>query len=478
MDKNSAAQAEVPVLLERLLEILLAHRSAFRQERPYQRAMALVFGELFSFARHTLTQVLLSLGLTQGDWSGWYRLFSHPRFDEQKLSRCLLQETLEHVDRDSPYVVGVDVTHIPRSSRKMPGTGWTRAPGTAPFSRGLGRAQRFLHGAWLLGPHEGFSRAIPLRFLPAFPPKAAAAEAAPAKEWEAGIAFVRWVRGELDRAGRGSQEVLVLGDGAYDTVGFWRGLPEGSLALVRTACNRRLRELPPPYPGRGRRRKYGPQEVPKPGEWLRVRGGWGGVEVGVRGRSIRMRYRVLGPYLRELVPERPLFLIVVGGASWKVGKRAPRRVRREPAFYLVSAKWQGGRWGLPYPVGELLGWVWQRWELEVAHREMKSGLGVGQKQCWNPRSAVVSVQWGAWVYGVLVLAGYRAWGLFGGPPCPGPWWAGARRWSLATLWRGYRAALWGTGDFRALWSGTGADWTKKEQWLAGLANAVGAASRA
>ncbi|MCS6862395.1 MAG: hypothetical protein NZT92_18995 [Abditibacteriales bacterium] len=41
---------------------------------------------------------------------------------------------------------------------------------------------------------------------------------------------------------------------------------------------------------------------------------------------------------------------------------------------------------------------------------MKRGLGVGQMQGWSEQGAVVSVTWAAWVYAVLLLAGYRAWG--------------------------------------------------------------------
>ncbi|MHB0878730.1 MAG: transposase [Anaerolineae bacterium] len=476
MSKDSARANGIPVLLEKLFELLAAHRPAFRQERPFRRAVALVLGEVFSFARHTVTQMLLALGMTEGDWSGWYRLFSHRRFDEAKLSRCLLRQTLEHVAAEEPYVIGVDSTEIARSSRKMPGTGWSRAPGTAPFRRGLHRSQRFLHGAWLTPVQEGYSRAIPLRLLAAFPPKAVAAEVEAAKEWEAGLEFARWVRKELDGAGREGQEQLVLADGAYDTVEFWRGLPERTVALVRTARNRVLRQLPAAYSGRGRRRKYG-ERAPQPAQWLKERLGWQQATVLVRGRYIGMRYRVLGPYLRERAPKQPLMLIVVAGATWKAGRKEPRRARREPSFYLVSARWEEGQWRLPLPPKQILSLLWQRWELEVAHREMKTGLGVGDKQCWNRRSAVVSVQWGAWVYGLMVLAGYRAWGLFGGPPSPGPWWRGAKRWSLNTLWRGYRAALWGTGEFRALWTQTGCDWTKKEDWFAAMANSVAAAAR-
>ena len=115
-----------------------------------------------------------------------------------------------------------------------------------------------------------------------------------------------------------------------------------------------------------------------------------------------MRYRVEGPFLREGLVDHPLFLMVVRGMDRKVNGR---RLKRDPAFYLVSAVQIDDRWILPLPEVELLAWAWQRWELEVAHRELKSGFGLGEKQCWNPRSAVTSVQWSAWVYALLLLAG-------------------------------------------------------------------------
>jgi len=154
-----------------------------------------------------------------------------------------------------------------------------------------------------------------------------------------------------------------------------------------------------------------------------------------------------------------------------------RRVRRDPSFYLVSAVQQEGNWLLPLPVEILLTWAWQRWELEVEHRELKSGFGLGEKQCWNPHSAVISVQWTTWVYAVLLLAGYRTWGLLGGPPGPGRWWRGSRRWSFNTLWRAYRAAFWKNADFRAVWTTTGDNWLKKGDWMAGLWNSVAGAAR-
>ena len=58
--------------------------------------VGLVLGELFNFGRHTITQGLMALGLTDEDWSGWYRLFSHGRYAEARVARLFFRETLQH----------------------------------------------------------------------------------------------------------------------------------------------------------------------------------------------------------------------------------------------------------------------------------------------------------------------------------------------------------------------------------------------
>lgn len=469
MVKNSIQ----PDLMQKLFELLERHRGAFQQERPYWRAVGLVLGELFNFGRQTITQELLALGIVDGDWSAWYRLFSRRRFDEEDLSRCLLGETLEHVDGNEPYCVAIDSTVIHRSSLKMPGTSWLRDVRFSAFRPGIHRAQRFVHGAWLTPLEEGYSRAIPLRFLPAFPPKAISAEAPAQREWQAGLAFLDWLRGGLNQLKRKGQIILALTDGSFDTLGMWRGLPEGVVLATRTARNRCLYWLPTPevHPGPGRPPSYG-ERAPQPADWLHAGlRNWPKQMVRVRGKSIQMRYQLLGPFVREGVPERPLFLIVVKGMHRLVGKKVQHYKHRGPSFYLVSAVQHNGRWQLPFPIETSLSWLWQRWEIEVAHREMKTGLGIGEKQCWNKRASVLAVQWSVWTYAILVLAGYRTWGLCGGPPTPARWWPGARRWSFNTLWRGYRAALWGRTEFRALWATSRDNWCEKETWLTGLENA-------
>jgi len=453
-----------------------AHRPAFGQERCFRRMTALAVAMVVCCGRRTVTQLLLTLGLTDTDWSAMYRLFSRARFDEAKLASCLFGETLRHVGEEEFYVIGTDGTQIPRSSRRMPGTSWLRCPRTPVFGRGIHRAQRFVHGCWFTSIENGYARAIPLRFLPAFPEKAVKAAAASCKEWEAAVDFVRWVRRAMDEV-RPGQRILWLADGSYDTLELWKAVPEGVVAAIRTATNRVLHAYLPPAERRGRR-KYG-ERMPTPGEWMQQwRKGTKVADVLVRGVTRRLRYRIVGPVVRKGVADVPLFLVVVSGQSYQTGKVRIRDKQRRAAAYLVSAQWRDGQWVLPLPPALLLAWLWQRWEMEVAHREMKSSLGVGEQQCWNPRSAIVSVQWSVWVYAVLVLAGYRTWHLSSGPAPVAGWSPQPRRWSFNTLWRAYRAELWNLPPYRATWNPIPGNWPDSTDRINLLWNSLGGAARA
>lgn len=428
-------------LLNHLIELLKVHRHLFRQERVFQRVALLVIAEIVVFARHTITQLLMGVGLTDGDWSSWYRLFSHGRFPYDKVSAVLFEETLKHVTPDEVYVVAGDGTQTRRSSRKMEGVHWLHNPQSPVFKRGIHIAQRWFNGSWLLPTENGYSRALPLRWLPAFTEKSQPQATTPCKEWEAALAFLVWIKEQLKKQGRLQQWILMVADGHYDTLNLWKHLPEGVILLARSAKNRVLWHLPGPHARKNR--QYG-ERAPKPTDYWRERQGWRRLQLQVRGKTRHLQVKVKGPFLRKGAAHRPLFLIIVRGKDNK-------RTRRQPLPFLVNAiQDDSGTWCLPLPVEQLLFWAWQRWEIEVAHRELKSNFGLGNKQCWQPQAAILSVQWSAWVYALLLLAGYRAWGLTNSPSVPTRWWRGSGRWSLNTLWRGYRAALWGEHQFTPL----------------------------
>ena len=65
---DTIIKSEIHPLLQAVMQLLQAQRSAFRQEQTCRRAMGLLFGELFRFSRHTVAQGMLALGITTGGW--------------------------------------------------------------------------------------------------------------------------------------------------------------------------------------------------------------------------------------------------------------------------------------------------------------------------------------------------------------------------------------------------------------------------
>jgi len=449
---NNKEKTENPVLLTELTKLVDKCQKVYRQKRVFNRVKALVMAELFAFGRHTITQLLLTLGIIDEDWSAWYRLFSHKRFDEEKTGEIMIGEMLSEVAETDPFIVGTDGFHIPRCSQTMPGTGWMRGLNTAKFMPGIQRGQRFVEGSWITPVVNGYSRAIPIRCLPAFTMKAVASEAGARTEVEAGLTFLHWTRQQMDKRGRTEQTLVTLNDGSYDTLKFWPGLPTNTIGIVRTARNRCLYELPSAT-AHGNC-KYG-KKAPAPHEFLRKRKKFKYKNIMIRGRERCMRYRVEGPFVRDGLSDIPLMLLVIGGGKRPKGSR---RKNYKPCFFLVSAILVDGVWSLPFSIVDVLTLLWQRWELEVAHRQMKSGLGMGEKQCWNDKATVATVQWSAWIYSLMMLTGYRVWGNDCGAKPPGQWRATPRRWSFNTLWSGIRAEMWQQLDFRASWTWSRDNW--------------------
>jgi hypothetical protein len=291
-------------LLKNILTLLEAHRKIFKQERIYLRVVALVLAELLVFARHTVTQMLWTLGLNEADWSAWYRLFSEGRFQVDQASSVLLAETLKHVREDEIYVVAGDGTQTLRSSGKMEGVGWLRNMRTPPFKIGIHHAQCWFNGSWLMPTEQGYSRALPLRWLPAFTPKAKRQRYEAYKEWEAAVQFVHWLRQQFKVLGREQQPLLMVADGSYDTLELWKQLPEGVSMLARSAKNRILKHLP--SASAHGNRKYG-ERAASPQQFWQQRSGWHKIQWLIRGQQRDLQYRVEGPFLRPAAPATPHF---------------------------------------------------------------------------------------------------------------------------------------------------------------------------
>jgi hypothetical protein len=441
---------------------------ATRQHRTQTRLVLLTLGQLLALGRHTLTQVVVALGGGDQDWSAWHRLFNRERVRLPVLQRQVVRTLVAQLAPGAPLVVALDATQLPRSSWRFPGVGWTRAPRTPKWRPGVHQAQRLEVVSGLLPRSAaGESRAVPIRATYLRSPTTRPIGDVPLQsEGVAGVRLVRWLRLVLTLAVPNERDrpILVLADGAYSTAPVIGRLPRACWLLARCATNRALYAVPTHDPHRrGRKRSYG-ERGPTPQQTLHQRSGWQAVSVLVRGRTIPLTATVTGPWLVRGAGKHPLMLLVVKGIDQV---RAQHRRRRAPQYFLCSAVENAlGQWALPLPLAEALSWVWQRWEVEVMHRELKTGFGLGDQQAWSAAGAIGTTAWVLWTYALVILVAYAVWGL---GPAPGPdlgRWYRPRRWSIGRVRQELRAELWQLGEFQPRWQGLPDPWAEMDAWVA------------
>jgi hypothetical protein len=134
-----------PSLLQTLFGLLPAYRAAVRQERVFYRFAQVTVASVCSLGRHTVSQLLVAMGMAGSDWSAWYRLFNRVRVDLAVVQAVLVRQVVAVVAATAPvFAVVVDGTQLPRTSRKLPGCGYARQPRTPPWRRGIHLAQRYV----------------------------------------------------------------------------------------------------------------------------------------------------------------------------------------------------------------------------------------------------------------------------------------------------------------------------------------------
>jgi hypothetical protein len=110
---------------------------------------------------------------------------------------------------------------------------------------------------------------------------------------------------------------------------------------------------------------------------------------------------VTSVYWRSGGAKRPLRLLVVAPVPYDSGK-GQRKYYREPAFLLTT--------DLKHSAAVLLQAYFDRWQIEVNHREIKDTLGVGQAQVRNARSVPRQPAMVVAAYSALLLAGIQVFG--------------------------------------------------------------------
>jgi hypothetical protein len=210
--------------------------------------------------------------------------------------------------------------------------------------------------------------------------------------------MVKQMRQSLDDAGGAQKILLVPTDGSFcnrtvfcaprdRTEIIARARKDASLCRQAPAGSRRFYDLA----------TFTPEQVRKDDSIP-----WHTTKIFYGGKRRTVRYKEVDPILWQGGARRhPLRLLVVAPTPYRKRKNA-RGYYRQPAYLLTTDLKDGAK--------VLLQFYFDRWQIEVNHREEKDTLGVGQAQLWNPvavpRQPVLVVA----AYSALLLAALCAFG--------------------------------------------------------------------
>lgn len=399
-------------LLAAFLAIVAEWRSVFPQQRTYQRAVRQALGSLLCLGRHCLSRIIWINGGQNRSWSAEYFLHTRCQWEAQHLFRPILRHGLDWCPQ---RLVGValDDTRLRKTGRSIPQAFYQRDPLSPPFHVNLVLGLRFLQASLLLPLHRDNrvgARGVPIRFQEVSrikrPGKKATQELKEqyreaVKKHNLSRSFLdmgRQLRQELDLAG-GQNKILVLaGDGSFCNRTCFSEIPERSILLVRARKDAKLCLRAPA----GSRRfyaldKFTPEQVRQ--DDARA---WKTTKIYYGGKRRTIRYKVVAAvYWEGGAKQRPLRLIVIAPTPYRKSQ-SKKLYYRDPAYLLTTELHRSAK--------QLLQIYFDRWQIEVNHREEKDTLGVGQAQLWNvnsvPKQPVLAVA----AYSALLLASLKAFG--------------------------------------------------------------------
>lgn len=402
------------MLCEQMTSLLKdACSGTFAQERSRMRAMELSLGALCALGRRTLSRSICAVGRQHQDWSADYKVFSRSPWEADQMFAPVMREYLVRYPGDEPLGVAFDDTKLKKSGRKIKSAFWQRDPLSPPFHVNFLYGLRFMHAS-LIFPHyldgDFSARGYPVRFVECAAvkkPGKTATDEARAEYRKAvkvhnlsyqGLEVIKGLRSELDRMEAKGRRMIVAVDGSLCN----RTILLQTLSRIDIVgrCRKDAR-LCVPASGKGRRiygkERFSPEAV-RHNESIP----WQTRRIHFGGAWRNIRYKEVGNVLWQRgAGRRPLRLFVVAPQPYRTSVNA-RRNYRDPAYLLST--------DLESNAATLLQCYFDRWQIEVNHREQKDTLGIGNAQVWSARSVPRHPAFAVAGYSLLLLAGLKEFG--------------------------------------------------------------------
>jgi hypothetical protein len=385
---------------------------AFAQARTHQRAVEHAIALPCVLGRRTISRTLCALGRSDRDWSADYRLFSRSDWDADRLFEPVIDEHLERYPK-GPVVAAIDDTTLKKTGRKIKGASWQRDPLSPPFRVNLLFGLRFLQMSLLFQHHhEGDypPRSIPVRFeqAPALKKPGKRASEEEIKQYRLlkkqhnlstkSLQVIHSLRTNLDERGGAHRQLLIVADGSFCNATIFKAQLPRTEIVARCRKDARLCFAAPA----GQRRKYErqlftPEQVRQQQniQWVKIR-------VYLGGKKRMVRYKEVKEVLwKRGAGTRRLRLIVLAPVAYKLSKHS-RTYYRQPAYFLSTDLLTSTRL--------LIEACFDRWQIEVNHRDEKDILGVGQAQVRNQQSVPRHPALAVASYSMVLLAALRQFG--------------------------------------------------------------------
>jgi hypothetical protein len=359
-----------------------------------------------------LSRVIWTNGGEQRSWSAEYFLHSRAEWDPQQLFAPLLKRALAWCP-GRLVGVAVDDTRLRKTGLCIPQAFYQRDPLSPPFHWNLIRGLRFLQASLLLPLHRRApvgSRALPIRFQDA-PAVKRPRRNAPPEQWRWYRELVKrlnlsrrftqmmgQLRQRLDEAGAANKILVLAADGSFCNRTVFSA-PRDRTEIIARARKDAMLCFRAPQPSR---RFYAVDKFPPEQVRQDEAVPWQTTKLFYGGKRRRIRYKELGRvYWRTGARQQPLRLFGVAPTPYRK-RKSGRLYYRRPAYLLTT--------DLVSSAKSLLQIYFDRWQIEVNHREEKDTLGVGQAQLWNetavPKQPVLVVA----AYSALLLASLIAFG--------------------------------------------------------------------
>ena len=394
-------------LLDCFLDILSDWKPAFSKRPSYKRAVLLALASVCVIGRACISRLICFLGMDHKDWTAHYKLFSRSSWSEIDLFDAVVKRALPLIDEDC-IAVAFDDTKLKKTGKKIKTAFYQRDPMSPPFHMNLVYGLRFLQGALLMPMYKKNDqppRALPISFkeVPAVkkPGKKATEEDLrlykdQIKKVNLSTYFLQSLqetRDALDRAGARDKVLLATVDAGYCNKTCLNHRVERTCVLARARKDAKLcfKAQQPPKKIYSEN-KFTPEEVRKDDSIP-----WETTSIYHGGKWREVRYKEVNNVLwQTATKQQPLKLIVIAPTPYRLTKKGKTYYR--DAAYLFCQQTE-------LSLTVLIQKYFDRWQIEVNHREEKDTLGVGQAQVRSNRSVPRQPSFVVASYSALLLAG-------------------------------------------------------------------------